>query len=212
MSDASPAPVRIRRMVVADLPEAVRVHLESFPAFFLSLLGPGCLRELYRSFVVDPSGVALVAEDPASSRVIGVIAGTTRPAGHFRRLLARRWWAFGLTCLRAALRRPGIIPRLLRGLCYRGGDPDSRALALLSTLAVSPSAQHRGVGSALVRRWVEAVRSDRSLAGCFLTTDGERNDAVNHFYRSAGWSLDGRYVTPEGRTMNRYTYEFMISA
>jgi hypothetical protein len=38
----------------------------------------------------------------------------------------------------------------------------------------------------------------------FLTTDADGNDAINRFHTAQGWRLTGKYVTREGRRMNRY--------
>src|SRR5262249_54091072 len=100
----------------------VRIHLESFPTFFLSFLGARFLRELYGSFLVDPVGVGLVAVNQ-EDKVIGVAVGAIDPRGYFTRLLKRRWWAFCLGSIGAVAKRPSVTPRLFRALYYRGEPP-----------------------------------------------------------------------------------------
>jgi ribosomal protein S18 acetylase RimI-like enzyme len=63
--------------------------------------------------------------------------------------------------------------------------------------------QGRGIGRALVERWVEEVKR-RGYTGCYLTTDANDNDKINNFYRKLGWKIESTYTTPEGRLMNRY--------
>jgi hypothetical protein len=59
----------------------------------------------------------------------------------------------------------------------------------------------------LVQSWLDEAR-ERGAVGCYLTTDAQNNDAVNSFYVSLGWMLESSYLTPEGRKMNRYIFDF----
>ena len=183
--------------------QIVDVHMQAFPNFFLTFLGPRFLREFYNSFTYDCAGIGFVAKDAESGTVIGVIVGPLVPEGYFRRLLIRRWWAFCLASVTAILKRPTIIKRLFRALFYRGESPSESQRALLSSIAVSPQSQGHGVGKALVTRWVEEVER-RGGSGCYLTTDAHNNEKINSFYQKLGWKIESTYETPERRVMNRY--------
>ncbi|MBI5387440.1 MAG: GNAT family N-acetyltransferase [Verrucomicrobia bacterium] len=186
--------------------EVVRIHLQSFPSFFLSFLGSRFLREFYSSFLVDPTGVGYVVIDD-DGKVVGAVVGPVDPRGYFQRLLKHRWWAFCVASIGAVLRRPTIIPRLWQALFYRGESPGGAGRALLSSIAVAPAAQGCGAGRLLVQAWLaEAWR--RGASGAYLTTDTEANEAVNRFYCGLGWALETSYVTREGRRMNRYIFDF----
>jgi len=199
--------VRIDRFDSGHVRRAVDVHIRAFPGFFLTSLGPAFLREFYRSFLEEKTAFGFVAVDDKNGACLGAVFGTTAPVGFFRKLAAGRWWAFGLAALGQVARRPSIIGRLVRGLSYRGDPPARPGYALLSSIAVSPEAQGRGIGRALLTAWVEEARA-RGGPGVYLTTDALDNDAVNSFYRTNGWSLESSFVTPEGRKMNRYVLSF----
>lgn len=77
---------------VCHLDAIVQIHLAAFQGFFLESMGERFLKELYRGFLVEPSGLCLVVIDRKD--VVGFVAGTTQPEGFFRRLLRRRWLAF----------------------------------------------------------------------------------------------------------------------
>ena len=200
------ADFQISTLAPADVNLVVKLHLRAFPNYFLSILGPGFLREFYFSFLADPVGMAFVARN-AQNEVVGAIVGPVDPRGFFGRLLRRRWWAFGLASVSALVRRPSSAARLARALVYRGEAPAGPIRALLSSIAVSPKAQGQGIGRALVQRWLDVARS-RGARGCFLTTDAENNDTVNRFYCRLGWKPEATYTTREGRKMNRYVYDF----
>lgn len=199
--------VSIRRFEREHLAQAVDVHLRAFPGFFLSFLGAGFLKEFYGSFCDSEVGIGYVAIDDQSGRVVGVVVGPLHPAGYFKRLLGRRWWAFCYHSLRAVARRPWIAPRIARAILYRGDAPPGGPRALLSSVAVDPGTQGRGIGRALVEAFLRRAR-DAGASGAFLTTDAEDNEAVNRFYRSSGWQVESSYTTPEGRKMNRYVLDF----
>jgi len=194
----------IRRDHINDV---VRVHMEAFPTFFLTFLGPGFLKQFYRSFTEDPKGVGFVAKDPDSGSLLGVVVGPENPTGYFKRLLKRRWYAFCLASITAVLRKPSVVKRLFRAVFYRGATPEGPPRSLLSSIALSPTAQGKGIGKALLAAWLEEV-AQRGSTGAYLTTDAQDNEATNAFYCRTGWKLESTYTTPEGREMNRYVRDF----
>ncbi|WP_194291457.1 GNAT family N-acetyltransferase [Cumulibacter manganitolerans] len=184
-----------------DVKRCAELHLQAFPDFFLSQLGPRFLREFYRGFLDDPDAVTVVAET-AGGDVTGVVVGTLEPRGFFSRLLKRRFVGFAAATALAVLRRPSRLPRLVRGLVYRGQVPLDVGGALLSSICVDPRAQSRGTGTELITRFEAIVRSCEM--GAYLVTDHVDNDSANAFYLRSGWKLAGEYDTTEGRRMNCY--------
>jgi len=64
--------VKIQRLETKYIQDVVKVHIDAFPSFFLTFLGPRFLREFYSSFLVDDAGVGFVAIDD-SGEVLGAI-------------------------------------------------------------------------------------------------------------------------------------------
>lgn len=180
--------------------QCVDLHLQAFPEFFLSQLGPRFLTEFYRAFIDDPDALTGVVVDQGLVR--GVVVGSIRPDGFFSRLLKRRWFAFAWASLASVVRQPMMTPRLLRAVRYRGGVPIDVDGALLSSICVAPEAQGRGVGAALIHHFAQGAR--QAGMGAYLVTDKVDNQATNVFYLRQGWRLAGSYRTPEGRAMNCY--------
>jgi ribosomal protein S18 acetylase RimI-like enzyme len=197
--------VSIARMRPAHVPAVVDVHLASFPQFFLSMLGPRCLALLYGEILREHGCAAFVALD-AQADVVGFVAGVGRQDRFFLRLAKRRWLGFGVASAGAALRRPWIIPRLLRALTHHRVAARATAPALLMSLAVRPELAGKGIGRQLVRRFLAAMKSQQ-VAAVSLTTDRYNNEAVNRFYQNLNFRLARQYVTSDGRAMNEYVID-----
>lgn len=198
--------VNIRRIEGQGGPAAdalAGLHLEAFPGFFLTSLGRRFLRLLYAGFMSAPEAICLVAEDNGDT--LGFAAGTVNPAGFFRRLLRQRALAFALAAFPGLVRNPLFAARKCLGaLFYRGETPAGLPeAALLSSLAVSPAAQGRGVGQALVAAFVEDIRR-RGGKTVYLTTDENENERTNRFYARCGFVLLDTFNRPGRRTMNRW--------
>ena len=179
------------------------LHMKAFPGFFLTSLGKSFLCRLYAGFMTQPDGVCLVAEDAGT--VVGFVAGTMNPSGFFRRLLSQQALVFAFSAMPGVLRSPLFTVRKCFGaLFYRGempgGLPDA---VLLSSLAVSPVTQGKGLGQSLVQGFVAEVRR-RGGKAIYLTTDDAENERTNRFYARCGFELLDTFKRPGNRIMNRW--------
>ena len=192
----------IRPMIADDVSVAVRVHLASFPGFFLSFLGPKFLSLFYSGICSAPEGIAFVYLNDAGIPA-GFVAGTSNPGGFYSRLLKRDWLKFALASIIPVLRKPSVVRRVARAVSHPSGNPVGNDVAGLFSIGVLPELQGTGAGKKLVQAFlVEAAK--RGCRRVFLTTDRDNNESVNAFYARFGFSIDRQYVTPEGRRMNEY--------
>jgi ribosomal protein S18 acetylase RimI-like enzyme len=192
----------IRQMRKDDVANVVRVHLAGFQGFFLAFLGPAFLRELYKGTVVDPSGIGFVAENE-EGKVCGFVTGTSEPSGFYRRLLIKRWWRFTLASVLPVLKRPSIIPRLLRALSMPEKTKKQDGRGTLMSIATLPEMKGKGLGKALVNAFIKDAAC-RGLKQVDLLSDSDNNDDVNAFYKGLGFKCERQFTTPEGRAMNEY--------
>lgn len=190
-----------------DASRLARLHQRAFPGFFLSRLGAPFLVQFYLGFIDDPTAVVVVSRDE-TGRPQGVVVGSLDPAGFFGRLLRRRLVGFVAASIRAAVASPAVVPRLVKGVAYRGDAPPNRGGALLSSICVEPGLAGRGIGAELINAWAHRARA-MGAEVAFLTTDAKGNDAVNRFYGREGWVLSDTYITAEGRVMNRYEFNLL---
>jgi ribosomal protein S18 acetylase RimI-like enzyme len=193
--------VLIRPMRLDDVQKVVEIHLLGFPGFFLTFLGLAFLREFYTATLSDTSCICIVAEHKGC--VCGFLAGTDQPAGFYSRLIRKRWWRFAFASILPFLRRPTIVPRLLRAFAKPKKVINKMGRGTLMSIAVMPTVQSQGIGHALVNAFLQES-INRGLKCIDLTTDQENNMAVNYFYHNLGFVCERTFTTPEGRNMNEY--------
>jgi GNAT superfamily N-acetyltransferase len=188
------------------LADVVSVHLDAFPDFFMTQLGPRFLREYYRCVDDFPLGLLLTERDDQGC--VGFVAGFVDPAAFYRELRRRRVRLAVAACA-------GIVPRPRRLFTLlanyrRAGSAAEHAVdprtAELSSLAVRPRVAGKGVGSRLVHRFVLAAAS-RGANRVVLTTDAFGNDAVNRFYQRIGFICVRTFEARRGRVLNEYVID-----
>lgn len=185
-----------------DIGSMVAIHERAFPGFLMTRLGPAFLEDYYRLVQSSESGLALVAE--RREDVVGFVVGYTDPRT-FYRLLRKQKARFGIRMLPALVRSPGLVPQVLAS--FRRADPcggsERAALTELASIAVDPEYGGQGIGTRLVKSFLEEVRS-RGARGVYLTTDANGNDFVNAFYVKLGFSCVRTFRAGGRRVMNEY--------
>jgi ribosomal protein S18 acetylase RimI-like enzyme len=208
----NPGPARVFAPAVEEtlgervprLDDIVSVHVEAFPRFFLTQLGPRFLRDYYRCVLEYPGGILLTEGGPRG--VQGFVAGFLNPPAFYRELRRRRV-RLALAAVAGLIARPSRLGTL-RANYHRAGDlaheTDGTDTAELSSLAVRTGSTGTGIGSRLVRRFAEVARA-QGAERVVLTTDAEGNEAVNRFYRRLGFACTRTFEARPGRVLNEYT-------
>lgn len=181
-----------------DLEPIVQIHMLAFPGFFMTRMGATFVQRYYESLVKFSKSIVLIAR--VDGEVIGFAAGFGSPArfyAHYRSRKAR----IIRPILSAALSRPRLIPEVIRNLRRISNVAADDSEVELSSLAVLPAFSSRGVGQSLLETFTLAAR-DGGYRSVFLITDARDNDAVNHFYRKRGFTLDGQFNRGK-RVLNR---------
>ena len=182
------------------------------------------LRRWHRTFLRPPYGIALVAVDEAvQGEVVAFLLGTTDQAAHTDALLGDRrvLLELGASGALALLRRPRLATRFvrtrgrpwLRRLVQRRGvvahsseAQDRNPVAVLAAVAVEPGARGRGLGAALVRRFLaEAGAQDAAVAELVTVVPAE-GAAGAGFYERLGWCARADRRSRDGVTVRTYAY------
>ncbi len=201
-------------MVPEELPFVVGEHRRFFPDGFFARLGPSFLTAYSRTYVSSPHAGAYIAEG-GDGQPVGFLVGVIEPVAHRRHVLqvhrrelllraagalALRPW-LALHFLRTRLAR--YCRSLLRGRpAQQVAGPPHGITAVLAHVAVAEHARSRGVGEALIGRFVE----DATDAGCarasLVTVLGDGGAGM--YYERRGWVPKGETRTPDGRRLAAY--------
>lgn len=181
--------------------EVVEVHMESFEGFFLTFLGRGFLRQLYRGFVEHTNSGLLVAEE--NGKVIGFLAYSQNMSGFYKYLIKKHLISFAFYALGGFLRKPKIFFRLIRAFTYSREAKREESYIELSSIGVNPKNSNLGIGTRLIGGLRHCAKSTKAEY-IKLETDADNNEKANQFYEKNGFKLHHIYETPEHRKMNEY--------
>jgi ribosomal protein S18 acetylase RimI-like enzyme len=192
-ADRAATPViQMRPATEADWAIAAALHVRQISEGFLSLLGTGFLRLLYRRICLHPDSFLLIAD--GQGHPVGFIAGSTDVAGLYRSFL----WRDGLV---AAYRAAGPLARGWRRVLETlrhgsaGGSGAARGAELLS-VAVDQPWQGQGAGRLLVAAFLEEVAAQGSDAAHVVV--GAGNQGAVALYRQAGFVAVERFELHPG--------------
>jgi len=177
------------------------VHIWAFSGFFLTFMGKGFLRAMYKSYCEHPnSGLLLATEEDC---LVGFLAYSADMSGLYKYMIKKRLPLFAWYSCSALCKKPVIFMRLLRAFLRPSEAKREESYVELASICVRPEIKSKGVGTALINELKSIVDFD-NYSYIKLETDAKDNDAVNAFYVKNGFVLDNVYKTPEGREMNEY--------
>lgn len=184
--------------------DVVDIHLETFKGFFLTFMGSGFLKQMYRSYVEnDESGIYIASEE---DKVVGFLAYSENMSGLYKymikhRLIPLAWYSAG-----AFFRKPKVFMRLIRAFLKPKESERDENYVELASIGVRPDVKSNGVESKLIDTLKNNV-DFKKYKYITLETDAVDNEIANRFYRKNGFSAVREFVTPEGRHMYEYRYE-----
>jgi len=185
------------------LNDIVSIHLNTFDGFFLTFMGRGFLRLMYRSYMeYGNSGVLAAFED---NEPIGFLAYSGDLSGLYKYMIRKRLMPFAWYSLGAFFRKPAVFMRLVRAFLKPGETEREEKYVELASIGVDPSVKSKGAGSKLIDALKEQIDFNE-YAYITLETDAVNNDGVNHFYKKNGFVLEREFETHEGRKMYEYRY------
>lgn len=180
-----------------------KLHIIAFPDFFLTQLGYGFLKTLYKGYIEDSMSGIIIAEK--DRELLGFIAYSKDYSTFFKGLLKKHFLGFALYSMIAAARHPSFIKRLLGAFKKSDSVEKNEKYVELASICVDPRIEGKGVGTKLIDYLKKHVDFDK-FEYINLETDADCNDSVNKFYVNNGFVLERVYTTAEGRKMNEYRY------
>lgn len=196
-----PAMLRCRTATLSDIAKVVSVHLNAFPGFFLTELGAGFLRVMYKSFLTDKKGIFVVHESD-QGEVDGFAVGALTSTTSDRWLALRFLPEFLIAAVPAILAHPRTVTvRLLQRFFETDQMPAMLdGSAVLRSIGVVGAARGSGAAGALLRVFEEAALSRGACRLC-LTTNEDDNERAQRFYSKHGYEVTARFQQSGSRRM-----------
>ena len=194
-----------RKLVLKDSQSIAEVHEKVFSSFFLTSLGRLFLEKFYQAILKDSKSLAVgIFEDEV---LVAFAVGTITKKGFYRGLLRRAALQLIFAALPKLVRNPMLLRHLFQSFFSKEteGIDISKGARLLS-IGVQPSMRTKGYGRRVLIEFENEVSKVSSLIT--LTTDAEKNDRVNQFYVSHGYTLVNDFYTSK-RKMNLYFKSFI---
>lgn len=181
----------------------VSIHIETFKGFFLTFMGTGFLKLMYRSYTEYKDSGILVAFE--GEKPVGFLAYSGDFSGLYKYMIKKRiilfaWYSFG-----AFLRKPKVFIRLVSAFLKPKEVKREEKYVELASIGIEPDMKSKGVGSKLIDV-LKAQTDFTEYAYITLETDAENNESANYFYRKNGFVLKRKFETNQGRKMFEYRY------
>ncbi len=183
--------------------DIVSIHLDTFQGFFLTFMGRGFLKLMYRSYIeYNRSGVLVAFDD---EKTIGFLAYSGDLSGLYKYMIKKRLIPFAWYSLGAFFRKPTVFMRLVRAFLKPGETKREEKYVELASIGVMRNVMSKGVGSQLIDELKSRVDFNE-YAYITLETDAVHNEGANYFYQKNGFHIEREFDTHEGRKMFEYRY------
>lgn len=184
--------------------DVVDIHLRTFQDFFLTFLGKGFLKQLYKGYIEHNESNLIIAKE--DNEILGFIAYSSDVSDLYKFLIKHKLIQFAWYSLFAFVKKPTILLRLLAAFSKSEEVERQESYVELASIGVDPNFKRKGVGSALINYLKDNVDFNKY---CYISleTDAEDNEYANKFYQKNGFVLQKTYETKQGRKMNEYHFQ-----
>ena len=189
-----------RKSKFSDSNQIAKIHLESFPNFFLSTLGYSFLKTYYRSCAKSKEAISICAIDQDDKKLLGFAVGCFNSAGFNKRLIFSNSLEYSYQALLLLFTKPIALIRLYKNLAKNNDKDDKGNYAELLSIGVSPDQNGFGIGQNLLVKFEDQVR-EKGINNVTLTTDADSNDSVLRFYKKSGYTVYYDFETFPNRKM-----------
>lgn len=186
-----------------ELDDVVKIHMETFSGFFLTFLGKGFLKQMYKGFLAHENSGLIVAKN--GKGIVGVLAYSEDLSSFYKYLIKTRLIPFTWYSLSAAIRKPSVMVRLIRAFLKPSETKRKEKYVELSSIGVSSEVKCQHVGSNMIDK-LKGIFDADTFAYINLETDAVNNAGANAFYIKNGFVLSRTFETSAGRKMNEYRW------
>ena len=108
--------ISYRKSKVSDSNQIAKIHLKSFPNFFLTTLGYSFLKTYYRSCAKSKEAISICAIDQVDKRLLGFAVGCFNSKGFNKKLIYSNLGPYVYQTLILIFTRPFALVRLFKNL------------------------------------------------------------------------------------------------
>ena len=192
--------ISYRKSKVSDSNQIAKIHLKSFPNFFLSTLGYSFLKTYYRSCAKSKEAISICAINQDDKKLLGFAVGCLHSKGFNERLILSNSLEYSYRAILLLFTKPIALIRLLKNLAKNNDKDDKGNYAELLSIGVSPDQNGLGIGQNLLVKFENQVRK-KGIYTITLTTDADSNDSVLRFYKKSGYTVYYDFKTFPNRKM-----------
>ena len=180
--------------------------MNHFLIFFLVDWGGDFVRQYYNLILNYDDHIFLCYTQ--NNEIIGFVSGFNNPKA-FYKYLSEKKTNFLFPLLISVCRNPLVIVTIAKAFKRIKNEAQTEInndfTNELSSLAVNPYVQNKGVGKQLVNAYISNLKTSK-IKTIQLTTDAENNDKVNCFYERLNFKKTKTIVRNDSRLMNEYCY------
>ena len=192
--------ISYRKSKVSDSNQIAKIHLKSFPNFFLTTLGYSFLKTYYRSCVKSKEAISICAINQDDKKLLGFAVGCLNSKGFNKRLIFSNSLEYSYRAILLLFTKPIALIRLFKNLAKNNDKDDKGNYAELLSIGVSPDQNGFGIGQNLLVKFENQVR-EKGINTITLTTDADSNDNVLRFYKKSGYTVYYDFETFPNRKM-----------
>jgi ribosomal protein S18 acetylase RimI-like enzyme len=192
--------ISYRKSNVSDSNQIAKIHLKSFPNFFLATLGHSFLKTYYRSCAKSNEAISICAIDQDDKKLLGFAVGCFNSAGFNKRLIFSNLLEYSYRAILLLFTKPIALIRLYKNLTKNNNKDDKGKYAELLSIGVLPDQNGFGIGQDLLVKFENQVK-EKGVNTITLTTDADSNDSVLRFYKKSGYTVYYDFETFPNRKM-----------
>ena len=198
--------ISYRKSKVSDSNQIAKIHLKSFPNFFLTTLGYSFLKTYYRSCAKSKEAISICAIDQDDQKLLGFAVGCFNSLGFNKRLIFSNSLEYSYRAMLLLFTKPITLIRLYKNLAKNNDKDDKGNYAELLSIGVSPDHNGFGIGQNLLVKFENQIK-EKGINTITLTTDADSNDNVLRFYKKSGYTVYYDFETFPNRKMYKLIKE-----
>ena len=139
-----------RKSKILDCSQIAKIHLITFPNFFLTTLGYSFLKTYYKSCVNSKDAISICSFDNKAKIILGFAVGCFNSKGFNKKLIYSNLGAYFFQTLILFFTKPLALLRLYKNLSKGNVLSDKGNYAELLSIGVSPGQNGLGIGQQLL--------------------------------------------------------------